>query len=159
MMPDDLHEVKITYNLERIKEMTTNITEQDSPARVGFDTSDPQQGELHVSTGLDLTENWFDGNKPKARASQVYREIVVLYEVLRDECQGRTDVDANRLFVDFSPKQSVALWLTNSFGVTVMAMLQCAFPAMQMEKLTDGWNRLSFDSEADLKARVLSYAH
>lgn len=78
---------------------------------------------------------WFTaGGAPNATANEVYNDIVSVYEQLVKQADGNIDIDMeNRLVLALAPGVQAALAFTNSFGLTVRALLKESFPNLRTE--------------------------
>lgn len=76
---------------------------------------------------------WLDSSGAiKATANEVYADIEALVAKVISQSAGNIDLDA-AMTLAMSPKSSVALTITNSFGLTPRDMLSKSFPNIKIE--------------------------
>lgn len=88
------------------------------------------------STKAATGTSWItSGNAINATANEVFADIQSMYAKLVTQSAGIVDdVDAeSEMVLAMSPKTAVALKTTNSFGLTVAAMLKESFPNLRIE--------------------------
>lgn len=74
---------------------------------------------------------WFNNGSPAATANEVYNDILAVVEQIINQTNGAVEMDAP-MTLALSPQSQLAMKFTNSFGVSVAALLKEGFPSMKV---------------------------
>lgn len=90
---------------------------------------------LTPATKAATGTSWItSGGVINATANEVYADIQALFTKLVTQTAGNVDLNSESdMVLVMSPKSSVALTITNSFGITVADMLKKSYPNMAIE--------------------------
>lgn len=74
---------------------------------------------------------WFNNGSPAATANEVYNDILAVMEQIISQTNGTVEMDAAGT-IALSPQLQLAMKFTNSFGVSVAALLTEGFPNLKV---------------------------
>lgn len=89
---------------------------------------------------------WFNNGSPAATANEVYNDFLAVVEQIINQTNGAVDMDSP-MTAALSPQSQLALKFTNSFGVSVAALLKEGFPNMKIMSAPQYGQKTSTNSQ------------